>query len=685
MRWTLFKRRSKRDEAVRTSSGDVNPSVVAVSDPVVTRAAVTTSALAQHAQLRDMALRFARDYLLASGAKVRVEGPDLLSATQADGQQTQYTSSLNRARSGVSTELLAPGGPALAAMVADVEQRAGVSALRLPEAHDAREILRRLAPTLIGAPVRADTFVIEQAEDALSIECAFEVHARWRGGASHEWITLSLDARTLAAEHEVDEEALKRATAMPLPTGAAALFERAFAAAEASLAPTLAAVGRWLRLRSANEYATRQDDLLQTAERLAREAPEDARGRQLTFEREAQRLRDLFAVAVDASLTRVAVVTSPVCVARPKDSSRGPALRIDLGRGTLRILDDSPRDATRTPAASDPGASPLTADDLLLLPANTWREAVVWLLERMGYAVARVVESPSALRAETQRDGRAATVIAMRREAGAAIQAADARDALAGDQTTRAERLLLTPSALGDDARSVLARVGVTLIDRDALSQELLRQGNAYADLRAATTEQSETLARQTGDVRDWVIGCVEDLEAVLVQSANTRRATGSEIAKAAAVLREVWTVSDQVFVAWETLLADWQALFPERAARDGSMRLLGDEARLNELRERAEHLVGVTRGGFARLADAPDVGEMGYTTWRRALLEELTARCETLRWRIQATDPTQWRDFARVTDAQALERAETARTSALHARARAEKAYAQLAARARL
>ena len=681
MRWTFFRRRPK------PSSAELQTTSVATAEPappVVTRANVSTGSLARSAQLRDAALRFARDYLLASGAKVRVESPDLLSATQLHGRNTRYTSSLARARSGPDAELLAIGGEPLAGMIAEVERRAGVTSLRLAEAHDALAVLRRSAPKLPGA-VPPDRYTLEEAEDALAIECAYELRARWRGGASHASVTLTFDAETVAPLPDVDDEALARAVAIPPPTDALAMYARASAEAEEALQPGLAATGRWLQLRGANEFAARQDGLSQTAERMIRESPEEAQSHRLALERESQRLRDLFAVTVEASLSRVAFVASPVRLARPVESANGPALRVDLGRGIVLPLAEPAR-ATNKPSTHPGSASEsLTVGDLALIPDQLWREAVVWLLEQMGHTVERTEDSPASFRAETRLDERAVTVIVLRREREEQITAADVSAALAGEVNRRSVRTLLTPNALGDDARSLLSDAGVSLMGPETLQRELLRLSSAYADQRAASDEQAEKLANQAADVRSHIIGELETLEAVLAQAANNRRATGAEIAQAAGVLRDVWALSDQVFVAWDTLLADWRALFPERAARDGSVLLQVDRFRVAELRERAEHLYTVTKSGLARMAETPGTGEMGYTAWRRALLEELTARCESLRWGLLATDPAHWRDFARLMDMQALERAETTRTSAKHARARAEKAYAQLAARARL
>lgn len=682
MRWTLFRRRPKHEAPPASPKG----ARVAIEAPtVVTRANVSTGSLSRSAQLRDAALRFARDYLLAVGAKVRVEGPDLLGATYLDGRQARYTSSLARARVEQNADLLAPGSASLLEMLADVERRAGVCAFRLAAEHDARDVLRLLAPSLPAAPAHTDAYTIEQVEDTLAVECVYELRARWRGGVSHDWVTLAFDARTLEPLPVVGDELLVRASAIALPPNAATLIDRTSAAAEAALHPALSAVGRWLRLRSANEYAARRDDLRQTAKRLIDEAPDELANHRAAFERESQRVRDLFAISVEASLRRVAFVASPVCVARPNGSVTGQALRVDLGRGTLRVAHATKRAEPAVAPSIDPSTPSFAVADLTLLSERFWREAVRWLLEQMGHTVERAEELPAAYRMETSRDGHASVVFALQRDITTPLTAPDMRDALAADEKATRERILLTPNTLDGEARSLVERTGVRLLGHDALQRELDRLGSAYANQQAASTARAEALADAAGGVRARVIECLESLESVLARAANTRRAAAGEVAKAAAVLREGWALADQVFVAWDTLLGDWEAIFPERAARDGSLRLVVDELRLTDMRERADHLFGVTQGGFARVAATPGTGEMGYAAWRRALLEELTARCESLRWRAQAHDPAAWRDFARVTDTQASERAETARTSAAHARARAEKAFGQLATRARL
>ena len=675
MRWTLFRRRPK------------DAAEVATSPRFVERQKAATGSLERETHLTDGVMRFARDYLVTAHAKVRVEGSDLLVATREDGEERRYTSSIARAHSESGVELLAPGGAALEEMLSSVESQARVTALRLAETFDAREAIRRMAhvvPNMIPLP---ESLRIDRADDALAVELTYEIHARWRGGASHDWVTVCLDAQTLDREQHVESELIGRASASTLPPEAIALYERVSAAADRALNPTLAAAGRWLSLRSGSDFAERLDDLRNTAERLARETPEQAELSREAFRREAQRLRDVFAVTVEATLSRVCFITSPVCIVQLSGKQGEHTFRVDMGRGIARPLIGGSEAAVpqSIPSETAPSVATLTVADLALLPERLWREAIIWLLEHLGHSVEEIDTAPASLRVYTSAKGRPALVIAMRREPGRTLDSEYTQAAIAQSATTGREPLLLTPNDIDAEARVVIERAGLHVIGPEILASELDRLSHAYVDRREATREQAEALAMQAAKVRAQILEHMESLETALVRTANARRATGAEVARAALIVRETQSLADQVFVAWETLLVDWQALFPTRAARDGSMRILAGDKSFTELSERAEHLFGVTRQGFARLEQTPEIGEMGYTSWRRAAMEDMTARCESVRWRIQAIDPTRWRDFASVRDTRAMERAETALSAAAHARARADKAYAQLATRARI
>src|SRR5262249_18240864 len=118
---------------------------------------------------------------------------------------------------------------------------------------------------------------------------------------------------------------------------------------------------------------------------------------------------------------------------------------------------------------------------------------------------------------------------------------------------------------------------------------------------------------------------------------------------------------------------------FGEHAARDGSLEVIASHEALRELARRAAHLHDATLGACRRVAEQPVSGAGGYTAWRGAVIEELTARCEVVRWRLLALDPTKWQDLDAAHDTQAGAQAEAALTAARHAAVRAEKAFGQL------
>ena len=697
MRWTLFRRKPKPSEAQSapathstTLATATRPTISATA--TVERPRATSSSLAQVEYLADDVLRFARDYFVASGAKVRVEGDDTLSVTSAEGGVRRYTTSLARARAESDTELLAPGGEALAAIVEAVESRARITALRLCATYDAEETARRLAGTLpgLGDLARAKLRV-DEAHDAWSVEHTYELTCHWRDGSLREWVTVCLDTDTLAAEQAVKSDVIARAEATPIPADVRAHYERVSRASEGALANTLVATAGWLRLRGAEEYAERLDDLRQTADRMAREAAEQARASAEMFERETRRLADVFAVTVEASLARVCFIASPVSVVHIA-GPRGDAttVRVDLGRGAARLVENndptsSANAGARPGTMSDDAIPAFTAAGLVHLPERLWREAVTWLLEEMGHVVERHECAEAGLLAHTRRDGRQAMVAAMRAEEGRRLSAAAIRRVAEQGERHRADVFLLTPNGLDTDATAEVARIGAWVLGQERLDEALARRAGAFERRRHEALTRAETLAGLAGEVRAAALARLEYLELALAQATNGRRATGAQVSQATATVREARTLAAQAFAAWETLLSDWRALFAERAARDGSLVIVGGEATIADLRERVAHLAGVFEGSFSRIGETPATGEFGYTAWRRAVVEELTALCEAARWRMEATDPARWRDFAAVVDTQALERAESALTAAGHARSRAEKAYAQLAGRVRL
>src|SRR5215469_1748036 len=135
MKWFKWLRKPKSDE-----HGDVQPGdskiitlVSANHGASLARSEVATHPLTTLVEPKDDLLRFARDYLLASGARVRVEDTDVLSATLADGRQVRYTTSLVRARNEEDTDLLVQGGTTLAELLDECASRSRIVSLKLWE------------------------------------------------------------------------------------------------------------------------------------------------------------------------------------------------------------------------------------------------------------------------------------------------------------------------------------------------------------------------------------------------------------------------------------------------------------------------------------------------------------------------------------------------------------------------
>jgi hypothetical protein len=162
-------------------------------------------------------------------------------------------------------------------------------------------------------------------------------------------------------------------------------------------------------------------------------------------------------------------------------------------------------------------------------------------------------------------------------------------------------------------------------------------------------------------------------------RSAKPRAPVSATPAKARDQLRAARIAADQAFLAWETLLADWLADFGSAPAHDGTLPLLSDERAFTAHRERCIHLGSALADLLRELVATPGDGDMGYSVWRSAVIEEARLRCAALIARLKTVDPAQWDDFdaarppARATDA--LE----AEIAARRASARADKAQSQV------
>src|SRR5258708_12220912 len=122
--------------------------------------------------------------------------------------------------------------------------------------------------------------------------------------------------------------------------------------------------------------------------------------------------------------------------------------------------------------------------------------------------------------------------------------------------------------------------------------------------------------------------------------AANNRRVSGAGIAGAAATISSARQSAERALLAWETFADDWLSSFADREGRDGSLVIAADLARLSELGERAGHLGAALRQCCEVIANSPGVGALGYSAWRKAVLEDLTAPTQALRWPLLAAHP---------------------------------------------
>jgi hypothetical protein len=224
----------------------------------------------------------------------------------------------------------------------------------------------------------------------------------------------------------------------------------------------------------------------------------------------------------------------------------------------------------------------------------------------------------------------------------------------------------------------------VRIVDGEILRAHLATLAGS-ADHRQATAQaEAKTRARAAisahAAMQKALAAATKRIEA---KSPRPRAVGKATPAKAREQLRATRISANQAFLAWETLFADWLETFGSAPAHDGTLPILVDASAFTPLRERAAHLGGVLADLLYELAVTPSDGELGYGSWRAAVLEEARLRCAALAAQLQIIDPAQWADFdaacsqARETDA--LE----AEVAARRASARADKAQSQVTQRA--
>lgn len=582
---------------------------------------------------------------------------------------------------------------------------------------------------------------VARSWDAWSVELAYEVAYSDRHGRRTEWLRLAFDLPSGEPRAVLDPVAIRSAGPAVVPVELTASISTVQAQAERTLAQELAAGAAYLRLRSEGDFRARLADLESRARRLLRETADDAAQISASMATETERLQEVFAIEVEARLHSVCFVQTPVrevAFALSSASRSSLTLSVDLGRGVVipppcsacgiavragsvcarghvtcpscagRAEADEACAAcaqggsagasgtkparSKRQAASGATSAPLSLTHVRQMSHDTWREFAGWLVEQDGIRLERVDESGEIVVWRGRRVADDAQVCAAALRPIAAL----GQTGLSGDDVRRAVaamgptdgcqlRLIATARA-GDDAASEARRLGVDLMDGEALARRLdalvASQTHAHETERVAADAVAHSAAR----ARDALLADVAALEEVLAHAGNGRRASGgTAVATAVATVDAARQEALRAFLAWDTLAGEWIACFDERAARDGVLVILADDARFADLTQRAAHLRAATAAVLARIAPTPGGGELGYGAWRRAVVEELTARCESCRWRLLAVDPARWEDFAAAHDGAALERATAADAAAGHAAGRVAKAYADMAARARL
>lgn len=670
-------------------------------------------------------LAFARDYLVAGGAQVRLEAADLLAALTPDGARVCYTASPARAVDEHDVELLVEGGAALAEMTARAAERARVVALRLEPTGDpihlARAALAAPAPdclrctrergsggerdasrcdrcparegrlVLDGAGAVRDARVVRQW-DAAQMELSYRIDASDRQGRREEWLRVAVDVATGTDVPALAPDQLVRATDADDALDAETIA-RALDLGAARVASAAGAAAAFARLRWMDEYRRQWDDVTSAHARLRRESPEAAGQVDAGLAQERERLRELFAVEVTADLESVAALAVPMAEVLVRFASGTElTLAVDLGRAWVippaRTPGDTPRPDTSVRDEPSDGSNELTVGQLDRMTDATWELFVAWLLEQDGVRVGRQARGGAVVWHGRRGAGDAPVVaVAPRLPGGWRLGEVEVRQAaahLAGDPA--ATCLLITTAEPTAAARALASRLRVDLLAREELRGWLGRRRTRYDRERELAQQEAERRAAAATSACNAVVAAITALEQALAVAINRRRAVGATaIAGHAAIITAALADARRALAAWDTLAGEWAAAFAEREARDGSLTITASVEAVGEMAARAAHLRDAALDALDRLARTPGTGEHGYTAWRKAVVEELTARCEALRWRMLTVDPARWRTFMDAHDAEALERAETSATAATHAAARAQKAYAQLATRARM
>lgn len=568
--------------------------------------------------------------------------------------------------------------------------------------------------------------------DGLAAELTFLVTYRDRDGRRDEWQRLAYDAATGETVPPVALDALAACEPRPAPAGLD--LTPIVEPTHADLARTLDAAAALLALRADADYQGRLHDLRLTHERLLRETPEARADLDAGYAAERGRVADLFAVGVEAELAGVAYVSTTLAEVAVRHAGGELTLTVDVGRGIVvpprcavcgsvtpagtlcaqghivcaecagtnttpecAACSGVSRRALRVaPERANDAAGTLTVEQLLDLSEPLWQAFVSWYLAADGHPV-----EPPVVRAgmplwsvRVDADEGAAAIASIGSGYGCAVAlrpgqqrrlgAADVR--AAGDacrQDRRTLAMLITPVVAVADAMAEAAASGVRLVEHDELAAFLERMVAAYATALADAEREAEARALAAVETQRAILGALAAVEREVAACANSRRVTGrGPLATATNTVTAALREAERALLAWDTLVADWLASFDERSAPDGSLRIVSTAEEMGALAERTEHLRAGLKRPIGALATTPGAGESGYTAWRKALLEQLTAACEALSWRAATINSEHWRDAQAAHDSNAVAHAEAAAQAAKHTATRAAKARDLLAAR---
>lgn len=364
------------------------------------------------------------------------------------------------------------------------------------------------------------------------------------------------------------------------------------------------------------------------------------------------------------------------------------------------------------PAAPTRDSWALTVSDLDAMTPATWRTAVFWLLEGLGYTVERtladdepalalVCRSTTTAAADAREvhvppPGPHGTVLVL---AHRAMQESMGRtDPLARVQALAAQAhvaraLVLTTVPLAAQAEQQPRGIPVAIVDRAGVANLLASQAAAHVRARAAADSEADDRARAAAGVRETLMAGLNAAAAVLAGATGGGRAR-HEVESATMVDHEpVPTRMERItaralvvrraLAAIETLVAEWEACFAPTPTREGTLAIMADVATLEAQRQRADHLADVLRQGCADLAATHSPSDRTMAGWVESVLDELRLHCRSLVDRCAALDPSAWRSFERVRDDEAIQASAEALAASNRSGMRARRLQDEIAAHA--